>query len=124
MPLPPEIRRQTNLQTLRDFAADLEATLRNGDLDEVGRRSCEYHLRVARDSIATLEGAPRSERVIAAHLAAYHGFNGVGNDPQEAAAANYCATLAEFHQELHNPDFYHDTGEDAPTHAVEDVWTA
>lgn len=55
MPLPPEVRRQINLQTLRDFAAELEASLRDGDLDEVGRQSCEYHLRVARDSIATLE---------------------------------------------------------------------
>jgi hypothetical protein len=65
-----------------------------------------------------------SEQAIAEHLAAYHGFSGVGNDPYEAAAANYCTSLTEFHQELHNPDFYHDTGEDLPTHSVEELWTA
>ena len=55
MPLDPATRRLVDLQTLRDFAAELEASLASGTLDDVGRQSCEYHLRVAREAIAALE---------------------------------------------------------------------
>jgi hypothetical protein len=55
MPLDPETRRLVDLQTLRGFAAELEASLTSGTLDDVGRQSCEYHLRVARKAIAALE---------------------------------------------------------------------
>lgn len=62
MPLDPALRRHLDLVTLRDFAAELEQSLASGDLDEVGRQSADYHLRVARESIAALEAQAQEVR--------------------------------------------------------------
>jgi hypothetical protein len=65
---------------------------------------------------------PRLEQTIAEHLTVYHGVE--QGWAHEAAAANHCASVADYHRELHNPDYYEFIDQAPPTHSVEEVWTA
>ena len=59
--------------------------------------------------------ADLTERAQLEHMTTHHDIE--EGWAQEAAAANYCATVAEYHDELHRPEFYEHTPEQAlPDH--------